>query len=121
MSSKKPARRLRDIVENAESIASYIEGLNPETFAQDRKTRDAVERCLQRISEAAIKLGKRAEELVPDQPWQDIRGLGNVLRHEYDDINLGQIWNTAAKDVPLLERDCRVALERLSSERNGSG
>jgi len=50
-------------------------------FAEDRKTYDAVERCLERISEAAAKLGDLARALVPGQPWQDIRALGNRLRH----------------------------------------
>ncbi len=61
MPSKNPERRLADIVENAAAIASYIEGLDAKAFSKDRMRRDAVERCLQRISEAALKLGSDAE------------------------------------------------------------
>lgn len=46
----------------------------------------AVERCLERICEAAAKLGDMAAHLMPDQPWQKIRSFGNVLRHAYDEI-----------------------------------
>jgi uncharacterized protein with HEPN domain len=53
-------------------------------FEKDKKTYDAVERCLERISEAAAKLGDLAPALMPDQPWQEIRALGNRLRHEYE-------------------------------------
>ena len=42
-------------------------------FVGDPKTYDAVERCLKRISEAASKLGPRAEELRP-------RDMGNRRR-----------------------------------------
>jgi uncharacterized protein with HEPN domain len=80
--SEKPVRRLEDIIENARAIQRYTAGLNGETFARDDKTYDAVERCLERISEAAFKLGDLASVLMPDQPWQEIRALGNRLRHE---------------------------------------
>ena len=77
MPSNKPAQRLLDIIENGEAIASYIAGLDEEAFAKDRKTRDAVERCLQRITEAAMKLDEQAAvansgvslEEVPG-PWE---------------------------------------------------
>jgi uncharacterized protein with HEPN domain len=43
-----------DIVENAEKVMRYAKGLNEQSLMADKKTRDAIERCLQRISEAAI-------------------------------------------------------------------
>jgi hypothetical protein len=49
---------------------------------------DAVERCFERICEAAKKLGSLAEELCPGIRWHGIRGFGNFLRHEYDGIEL---------------------------------
>jgi len=42
----------------------------------------AVQYALLIISEAARKLGAHAESLAPGQPWPDIRGIGNLLRHE---------------------------------------
>ena len=72
MPSKDPRRRLLDIVENALAIESYIGGLSEKAFREDRMRRDAVERCLQRISEAAVKLGDDAERLIPSQPWKQI-------------------------------------------------
>jgi uncharacterized protein with HEPN domain len=78
--------------------------------------RDAVERCLERICEAAHRLGWRAAELMPDQPWGDIRGMGNRLRHAYDRISLDVVWNTVRERLPELEADARGALERLRVE-----
>ena len=60
-----PAGSLADIVENAERIELYLEGMNRQTFERDGKTRDAVERCLERICEAAHRLGDAATELMP--------------------------------------------------------
>ena len=58
MPSEKPSRRLEDIIENGQSIQRYIAGMTLKTFEEDSKTYDAVERCLERISEAASKLGE---------------------------------------------------------------
>jgi len=71
--SDKPARRLEDIIENAQAIQRYVAGMDVTAFKGDQKTYDAVERCLERISEAAAKLGDLALSLVPGQPWQEIR------------------------------------------------
>lgn len=43
MPSEKPARRLRDILENADAVARYTEGMEMGAFYADAKTRDAVE------------------------------------------------------------------------------
>jgi uncharacterized protein with HEPN domain len=58
-------------------------------------------------------LGGRAEDLMPGQPWADIRGTGNRLRHAYDRIDLDIVWNTAVDRLPSLAADARKALERL--------
>jgi len=56
------------------------------------RTSNAVERCLERISEAARKLGGAAEELCPAIPWPQLRAMGNFLRHEYDSIDIARVW-----------------------------
>ena len=85
-------------------------------FSGIAKTRDAVERCLARISEAAVKLGAAAEDLAPDQPWRGIRDLGNVLRHAYDEIEPMRIWRLVMDDLPALKTACQTALERVRHE-----
>jgi uncharacterized protein with HEPN domain len=112
--SDKPARRLEDIIENAEAIRRYTAGMDVAAFREDQKTYDAVERCLERISEAAAKLGDLAPTLVPGQPWQEIRALGNRLRHEYDAIREDRLWDIVQIDLPPLCAACENALWRLS-------
>jgi uncharacterized protein with HEPN domain len=117
--SEKPARRLEDIVENARAIERYTAGMDEEAFSRDDKTCDAVERCLQRISEAAFKLGDLATALMPDQPWHQIRALGNRLRHEYDGIREDRLWDIVQTDLPGLIVACENALRRLREGQTG--
>jgi uncharacterized protein with HEPN domain len=114
--SEKPARRLEGIIENAQVILGYTTGMDLKAFADDRKTYDAVERCLERISEAAGKLGDEAAALAPDQPWTKITALGNRLRHEYDSIREDRLWDIIQVDLPSLIAACQAALRRVQGE-----
>jgi uncharacterized protein with HEPN domain len=71
-------------------------------FTEDLKTSNAAERCLERISEAAKKLGGVAEELCPAIPWPQLRAIGNLLRHEYR-IDAVRVWLTIEDDLAPLK------------------
>ncbi len=110
-----PADCLADIIENAERIERYLADMDRAAFASNGLMRDAVERCIERVCEAAHRLGKHATELMPSQPWGDIRGMGNRLRHAYDRISLDVIWNAVCNDLPGLTIDARRVLAELQA------
>jgi uncharacterized protein with HEPN domain len=80
-----------------------------------------VERKLQLISEAAIRLAEDAERLCPGMQWRNIRGLGNWLRHQYDRIDLETIWRTVRDDLPPLLQAVESAISRLPDYPGGGG
>jgi uncharacterized protein with HEPN domain len=51
--SSRPAIRFLDILDNIRLIQSYLQGMDRAAFDADSRTRDAIERCLERVSEAA--------------------------------------------------------------------
>ncbi len=118
MPSERPALRFADILENIDLIRAYAGGMDWPAFQTDSMRRDAIERCLQRISEAAVKLGTRAESLAPGQPWQAIRALGNVLRHAYDHVDPQRVWEIITRDLPTLRAAVVSALTHLADENN---
>lgn len=111
-----PADCLADIVDNAERVAGYIVGMDQNSFERNGLVWDAVERCVERICEAVYRLGPQAEALMPGQPFGDIRGMGNRLRHAYDRITLETIWLTVDSRVPELEAAARQALAILEPD-----
>lgn len=113
MPSERPRQRAQDILDNIAAIEGYVSGLDHDSFARDRKTRDAVERCLERISEAASKLGAIAEAMEPDLPWPRLRALGNVLRHGYDAVRSDLLWQNVVRDLPILRAACSQMIQRL--------
>ena len=113
MPSERPAIRLQDILDNVRLIQSYVLGMDRAAFDADRRTRDAVERCLERVSEAATKLGDEADQLAPGLPWKAVRTLGNVLRHAYDQVDPARIWEIVTQDLPPMAMAVDAALRRL--------
>ncbi|MDC7253766.1 DUF86 domain-containing protein [Shinella sp. YE25] len=114
--TERPKTRLRDIVENAASILTYTTGMDREAFARNNLVRDAVERCLERISEAASKLGGTAETLLPNHPWRQIRDLGNILRHAYDNVDEEIVWSIVTERLPTLIIDAERAAAQLPDD-----
>ncbi|MBA3404569.1 MAG: DUF86 domain-containing protein [Gemmatimonadaceae bacterium] len=72
MPSSDPSQRFQDILDNIARIEKYTAGMDSVSFMEDLKTYDAVERCLARISEAAVKLGLLAETLCPVRRQLDL-------------------------------------------------
>jgi len=87
--SKDPVQRFEDILGNIVRIEEFTAGMELATFVQGPKTSNAAERCLERISEAAKKLGAVAEELCPGIPRPGVRAVGNLLRYESGGLDRG--------------------------------
>jgi uncharacterized protein with HEPN domain len=66
MSSKNPAQRLRDIIDNINAILAFAAGMTLEDFVSDRKTIYAVTRALEITSEASRRLPDELKRRHPD-------------------------------------------------------
>ena len=110
MSSSDPKRRLRDILDNISRIRSYVQGIPAQQPVADPKTQDAIERCLERICEAARKLGDTLDAKYPEVEFAKLRQLGSVLRHNYDDIDTDMLWRSVTERLDPLEHACRREL-----------
>src|SRR5467141_508072 len=116
--SEKQIQRFADILENIARIERFTTGLDADGLAQNEQAFYAVLHALLIISEAARRLGNEAETLAPDQPWQSIRSLGNVLRHAYDGVDPSIIWKIVQDDLAGLRRAVEGVLvgRRLGEE-----
>ena len=94
---------LRDILEAIDYVEAFLGSLDFEAYRADIKTKSAVERQMQIITEAAVRLGDEAETLVPGPDWKGFRGMGNILRHAYHRIGDDLIWNAAKDELPAMK------------------
>lgn len=102
-----------DILDAVDQIRIYTEGLDEPAFKKDRKTQDAVIRNLEIIGEAARSLPQHVQESTPDVDWRKIRGLRNILIHEYFGVNLAIVWDIVENKLPVLESSCRNLTKNL--------
>jgi uncharacterized protein with HEPN domain len=82
-----PAVVLEQMLEAISDIEELTAGRALESYAADRPTRRAVERCIEIVSEASRRLPPEMKSRHPTLPWTKIASIGNILRHEYDVVN----------------------------------
>jgi uncharacterized protein with HEPN domain len=104
--------RIEDILEALDKVDRYITGMDYDAFLADEKTVDAVERNFEIIGEAVANLPTEVRVRYPTIPWDKMRGLRNILAHEYFGVDLSIVWQTALEDLPPL----RPQLERILEE-----
>lgn len=103
MPSNKQQRALSEIRDNIELARYFIADHDLQSFGKDVRTRYAVTRCLEIISEASRRLPADLKDQHPAVPWKDIAGAGNVYRHEYEQVSDQMIWDTVQALEQLLE------------------
>ncbi len=56
------------------------------------------------IGEATKQVSKEFRTKNPDIPWADMAGMRDKLIHNYIDVDLDIVWDTATTDVPFLKK-----------------
>ena len=96
--------RVEDILACIQKIKAYTQGLTYEQFSADEKTVDAVIRNLEIIGEAAGFIPLEIQERYPELAWLEMRGMRNIMAHEYFGVSLPIIWRAIERDLlPLAE------------------
>jgi uncharacterized protein with HEPN domain len=94
--------RLRDILDNIDAVAEMMVDVDLAAYRRDFKLRRAVERCVEIISEASRRISDALKADFPDQPWPEIAGIGNLLRHNYERVDDLIMWKIATQSLPNL-------------------
>lgn len=98
------------MLDNIARLRRHLRGMTADRFAADEKTQDAVERCLERLSEAARKIGDALDAKYPEAAFDKLRQLGSVLRHDYDEVDADLLWRAVTSRLDALEAACRREL-----------
>ncbi|MDO9707776.1 HepT-like ribonuclease domain-containing protein [Paracraurococcus lichenis] len=114
MPSDRARDALLDIRENILLAQGFLGNLTPEGFAADTRTRYAVMRCLEIISEASRRVAADIRDRHPGIPWSRIAAAGNVYRHEYKSIRDDLVLDTVHRALPRLLEAVEVELSRLA-------
>ena len=94
--------RVRDILAAVRAIGEYTDGMTYEEFVADARTRDAVVRNLMTMGESVRWIPDVILSAHPAVPWRTLRGVRNVVVHEYFGIDDVILWETVRGDLPPL-------------------
>jgi uncharacterized protein with HEPN domain len=107
---RSPQERLLDILEAIARIERYV-ALWKARFLEDELIQVWIVHHLERIGEAAARLGREFHEAHPQVPWREMVAMRNLLVHEYFSVDLEEVWETAVRDLPLLKAQIQTLLE----------
>jgi uncharacterized protein with HEPN domain len=115
--SERIAKSLRDILGAIQLIRAWTAdagGVDAAVF-RNPLVRSAIERQLLIVSEASIRIDHEnpafAPTHAPEIDWSGVRGIGNVLRHRYDDLDTRTIVGVLNNRLDPLEAACTRLLE----------
>lgn len=120
MPSKRIAQCFIDILSAIDLIETWTNqagGVEKAIF-ENLLVRSGIERQLLMISEAAIRLGKLdpSMKIAPGIDWPGVRGIGNFIRHKYDDLDGAVIADVLRNRLGPLKSVARQALSQIGDE-----
>jgi uncharacterized protein with HEPN domain len=113
--ARKVLHAIDDILEAIERVEEITVGKTLADFERSWQLRWLVQRAIEIISEASRALPDGLKNARPEIPWPRVRGIGNILRHEYGGLSDPIIWRVVTDELPKL-KTAVIALRNLVKE-----
>jgi len=94
---------LHDILETIERVEEVTRDKGLREFEASWQLRWIVQRAIEIISEASRAIPDELASTQPGIPSPSVRGIGNVLRHEYDGLSDPIVWRVVPDELPKLK------------------
>jgi uncharacterized protein with HEPN domain len=92
---------LVDILESAKIALDYVFDKSWDEFYEDIQCQDAVVRRIEIIGEAARRVSQTTRNKYPQIPWREMTSMRNLVIHEYEVVDIKQVWETVQNKLPL--------------------
>jgi uncharacterized protein with HEPN domain len=106
---------IHDILEAIERVEQITQGKSLADFEASWQLRWLVQRAIEIISEASRAIPDELVDTRPEIPWRKVRGIGNVLRHDYEGLSDRIIWNVIVDELPRLKAAVEAIAKRAGN------
>ncbi|MDD4663097.1 MAG: DUF86 domain-containing protein [Caldisericia bacterium] len=89
-----------------------IQNMNFSDFLSNGSIQDAVIRQFEIIGEESKHISESTTRKIIDVPWKDIISMRNILIHDYFEVDLEDVWQTAENDIKVLKEKINKFLEK---------
>ena len=103
------------ILECITQIESYTRD-GREVFMRERMIQDAVVRNFEVMGEATKRIAQALRDTYPAVRWKDVAGLRDVLIHDYEGVDVIEVWNIVQRDMPELKRQLSEILRVFEAQ-----
>ena len=93
---------LDDIVEAADAINHFLDGIAEDAFLASDLLQSAVLQKLSIIGEAAARLSPEFKTRESHIPWSDIAAFRNIAVHAYFSVQWPIVWVAATEEAAML-------------------
>ena len=83
----------------------YAVGQDFDALAANIEKQDAILRRITIIGEATKRLSPEFRLQHPEIPWKQMAGMRDVITHDYDEVDLDDVWGVVQRDLPQLLTD----------------
>ena len=117
--SKDPLIAIRDCLTEIEILRQIAARTTLDTFRSDPVARRAAAYAIQTISEAVRRILDDWLAEYPTEPWEQIKAIGNRIRHEYYRLDDAILWEIMTADASALKTVLQKMLTRHAHDNNG--
>lgn len=105
---------LLDISDAIDSIDEFLMGKSRGEFEKSDLLQSAVTRQFEIIGEAASRLTDSLKEKFKDVKWSDVVGMRHKMIHDYFEVSLDIVWDTAKNDLKNLQAQIKKIYKELN-------
>ena len=106
------------IIVYCEDISKAVKrfGNSYDTLIHDKDYKNTVSMCIFQIGELSVSLTDDFKEKYNGVPWREIKGMRNVVAHEYIKMKDDVLWKVICDDIPKLREYCEKILRENNVE-----